>query len=336
MRNYIIRRIIWIIPVILVVTLVVFSVSRVLPGNPVYLILGNQQASQEAIDKLTEKMGLDKPIITQYLMYLNDLSKGDFGDAWHTGNPVLVDLMARFPATLELALISLFLAIIIGIPLGVFSSVYLNSFWDHLTRVFGFIGLSIPSFWLGLVLSYILAFNLQLLPAPIGRIGFSFSPPTNVTGLYLVDSLLDGDFKAFKSSLSYLILPSITLALGQIAGIAGIVRSSMIEALNSDYIRTSYAYGVSNKYIYFKYALKNAMIPTITYIGNGMLWLLGGVVVVEYVFAWPGLGLYAMDCIFVKDYNGVQGVALVLAATSVIIYVIIDLLYVIFDPRVKF
>lgn len=336
MRNYIIRRIIWIIPVILVVTLVVFSVSRVLPGNPVYLILGNQQASQEAIDKLTEKMGLDKPIITQYLMYLKDLSTGDFGDAWHTGNPVLVDLMARFPATLELALISLFLAIIIGIPLGVFSSVYLNSFWDHLTRVFGFIGLSIPSFWLGLVLSYILAFNLQLLPAPIGRIGFSFSPPTNVTGLYLVDSLLDGDFKAFKSSLSYLILPSITLALGQIAGIAGIVRSSMIEALNSDYIRTSYAYGVSNKYIYFKYALKNAMIPTITYIGNGMLWLLGGVVVVEYVFAWPGLGLYAMDCIFVKDYNGVQGVALVLAATSVIIYVIIDLLYVIFDPRVKF
>ena len=336
MRNYIIRRIIWIIPVILVVTLVVFSVSRVLPGNPVYLILGNQQASQEAIDKLTEKMGLDKPIITKYLMYLKDLSKGDFGDAWHTGNPVLVDLMARFPATLELALISLFLAIIIGIPLGVFSSVYLNSFWDHLTRVFGFIGLSIPSFWLGLVLSYILAFNLQLLPAPIGRIGFSFSPPTNVTGLYLVDSLLDGDFKAFKSSLSYLILPSITLALGQIAGIAGIVRSSMIEALNSDYIRTSYAYGVSNKYIYFKYALKNAMIPTITYIGNGMLWLLGGVVVVEYVFAWPGLGLYAMDCIFVKDYNGVQGVALVLAATSVIIYVIIDLLYVIFDPRVKF
>ena len=281
-------------------------------------------------------MGLDKPIITQYLMYLKDLSKGDFGDAWHTGNPVLVDLMARFPATLELALISLFLAIIIGIPLGVFSSVYLNSFWDHSTRVFGFIGLSIPSFWLGLVLSYILAFNLQLLPAPIGRIGFSFSPPTNVTGLYLVDSLLDGDFKAFKSSLSYLILPSITLALGQIAGIAGIVRSSMIEALNSDYIRTSYAYGVSNKYIYFKYALKNAMIPTITYIGNGMLWLLGGVVVVEYVFAWPGLGLYAMDCIFVKDYNGVQGVALVLAATSVIIYVIIDLLYVIFDPRVKF
>ncbi len=336
MRNYIIRRIIWIIPVILVVTLVVFSVSRVLPGNPVYLILGNQQASQEAIDKLTEKMGLDKPIITQYLMYLKDLSKGDFGEAWHTGNPVLVDLMARFPATLELALISLFLAIIIGIPLGVFSSVYLNSFWDHLTRVFGFIGLSIPSFWLGLVLSYILAFNLQLLPAPIGRIGFSFSPPTNITGLYLVDSLLDGDFKAFKSSLSYLILPSITLALGQIAGIAGIVRSSMIEALNSDYIRTSYAYGVSKKYIYFKYALKNAMIPTITYIGNGMLWLLGGVVVVEYVFAWPGLGLYAMDCIFVKDYNGVQGVALVLAATSVIIYVIIDLLYVIFDPRVKF
>ncbi len=336
MRNYIIRRIIWIIPVILVVTLVVFSVSRVLPGNPVYLILGNQQASQEAIDKLTEKMGLDKPIITQYLMYLNDLSKGDFGDAWHTGNPVLVDLMARFPATLELALISLFLAVIIGIPLGVFSSVYLNSFWDHLTRVFGFIGLSIPSFWLGLVLSYILAFNLQLLPAPIGRIGFSFSPPTNVTGLYLVDSLLDGDFNAFKSSLSYLILPSITLALGQIAGIAGIVRSSMIEALNSDYIRTSYAYGVSKKNIYFKYALKNAMIPTITYIGNGMLWLLGGVVVVEYVFAWPGLGLYAMDCIFVKDYNGVQGVALVLAATSVIIYVIIDLLYVIFDPRVKF
>ena len=336
MINYLIRRFFWIVPVILIVTLVVFSVSRILPGNPVYLILGNQQASQEAIDKLTAKMGLDKPIFTQYTMYLKDLAKGDFGDAWHTGNPVAVDLKARFPATLELALASLILAIFIGIPLGVFSSVYLNSFWDHLIRVFGFIGLSIPSFWLGLVLSYLLAFNLQLLPAPIGRIGFSFSPPSNVTGLYLIDSLLEGNFKAFKSSFSYLILPSLTLALGQVAGIAGIVRSSMIEALNSDYIRTSYAYGVSPYRIYFKYALKNAMIPTITYIGNGMLWLLGGVVVVEYVFAWPGLGLYAMDCIFVKDYNGVQGVALVLAASSVIVYVIIDVLYLIFDPRVKF
>tara|TARA_Y100001970_G_scaffold66752_1_gene85144 strand:- start:8905 stop:9714 length:810 start_codon:yes stop_codon:yes gene_type:complete len=269
-------------------------------------------------------------------MYLKDLSKGDFGDAWHTGNPVSVDLKARFPATLELALASLFLAIIIGIPLGVFSSVYLNSIWDHLIRLFGFAGLSIPSFWLGLVLSYVLAFNLGLLPPPIGRIGFSFAPPDNVTGLYLIDSLLEGNIKAFKSSLSYIILPALTLALGQIAGIAGIVRSSMIDALNSDYIRTSYAYGVHPYKIYFKYALKNAMIPTTTYIGNGMLWLLGGVVVIEYVFAWPGLGLYAMDCIFVKDYNGVQGVALVLAASSVIVYVIIDILYLFFDPRVKF
>ena len=336
MTGYLVRRFIWIIPVILVVTLIVFSVSRVLPGNPVYLILGNQAADQIAIDKLTAKMGLDKPIYVQYTMYLKDLLKGDFGNAWHTGNPVSVDLKARYPATIELALTSLFIAILIGIPLGVFSSVFLNSWLDHTIRFFGFIGLSIPSFWLGLTLSYLLAFKLQLLPAPIGRIGFSFSPPNPVTGFYIIDSLLAGDLQAFKSSVSYLILPSITLALGQIAGISGIVRSSMIEALNSDYIRSAHAYGSSAFKIYFKYALKNAMIPTITYIGNGMLFLLGGVVVVEYVFAWPGLGLYAMDCIFVKDYNGVQGVALVLAASSVIIYVAVDFFYYLFDPRVKF
>jgi len=336
MINYLVRRLVWIVPVILVVTLVVFCISRVLPGNPVYLILGNQQADQIAIDKLTAKMGLDKPLHVQYILYLKDLIKGDFGEAWHTGNPVSVDLKARYPATLELALASLLIAIFIGIPLGVFSSVFLNSWLDHTIRFFGFIGLSIPSFWLGLTLSYLLAFNLQLLPPPIGRIGFSFSPPNQVTGFYIIDSLLAGDLQAFKSSLSYLILPSLTLALGQIAGISGIVRSSMIDALNSDYIRSAHAYGVSPYKVYFKYALKNAMIPTITYIGNGMLYLLGGVVVVEYVFAWPGLGLYAMDCIFVKDYNGVQGVALLLAASSVIVYVAVDFFYFLFDPRVKF
>ena len=336
MINYLVRRLIWIIPVILVVTLVVFCISRILPGNPVYLILGNQQADQIAIDRLTAKMGLDKPLYVQYTMYVKDLLKGDFGDAWHTGNPVSVDLKARFPATLELAIASLIIAIFLGIPLGVFSSIFLNSWLDHTIRFFGFIGLSIPSFWLGLTLSYLLAFNLQLLPSPIGRIGFSFSPPNHVTGFYVIDSLLAGDLASFRSSLSYLILPSLTLALGQIAGISGIVRSSMIEALNSDYIRSAHAYGASAYKIYFKYALKNAMIPTITYIGNGMLYLLGGVVVVEYVFAWPGLGLYAMDCIFVKDYNGVQGVALVLAASSVIVYVAVDFFYFLIDPRVKF
>ncbi len=193
MTGYLVRRFIWIIPVILVVTLIVFSVSRVLPGNPVYLILGNQAADQIAIDKLTAKMGLDKPIYVQYTMYLKDLLKGDFGNAWHTGNPVSVDLKARYPATIELALTSLFIAILIGIPLGVFSSVFLNSWLDHTIRFFGFIGLSIPSFWLGLTLSYLLAFKLQLLPAPIGRIGFSFSPPNLVTGFYTIDSLLAGD-----------------------------------------------------------------------------------------------------------------------------------------------
>lgn len=333
---YILRRLLWLFPVVLVVTLIVFVVSRILPGNPVYLRLGSQDASQEVIDRLTREMGLDKPILVQYAMYLNDLLHGDFGTAWHTSNPVVKDIAARFPATVELTVVALLLSLLIGIPLGVIAAVRKDSIADHTIRLISLGGLSVPSFWLGLLLIYFLTFRFEIFPSPTGRVGITVTPPDKITGLYIVDSLLVGDTKALASSIQQIILPAVTLALGQIAGISRMVRSTMIEILDSDYIRAARAFGISDRKIYYSYALKNTLIPTITYVGNGVLWLLGGVVVVEIVFTWPGLGLYAMESIFVKDYVGVQGVALLIGILSVLVWLVVDILYFVVDPRVTY
>jgi peptide/nickel transport system permease protein len=333
---YLLRRLLWVIPVVLVVTFIVFVVSRILPGNPVYLMIGSQQTTEETIARLTREMGLDKPILVQYMMYLNDLSHGDLGTAWHTSNPVTKDILARFPATLELTLVALLLSIFIGIPLGVAAAVYKDSLLDHFVRLVSLVGLSVPSFWLGLVLIYFLCFQFEILPTPMGRVALNVTPPNRITGLYIVDSLLTGNSKALISSVRQIILPTSVLALGQIAGISRMVRSTMVEVLDSDYIRAARAYGIPDNKIYYSYALKNTLIPTITHVAAGVLWLLGGVVVVEIVFTWPGIGLYATESIFVKDYSGVQGVALLIAMLSVLVYLTMDILYFVVDPRVEY
>jgi peptide/nickel transport system permease protein len=333
---YLLRRLLWVIPVVLVVTFIVFVVSRILPGNPVYLMIGSQQTTEETIARLTREMGLDKPILVQYMMYLNDLSHGDLGTAWHTSNPVTKDMLARFPATLELTLVALLLSIFIGIPLGVAAAVYKDSLLDHFVRLVSLVGLSVPSFWLGLVLIYFLCFQFEILPTPMGRVALNVTPPNRITGLYIVDSLLTGNSKALISSVRQIILPTSVLALGQIAGISRMVRSTMVEVLDSDYIRAARAYGIPDNKIYYSYALKNTLIPTITHVAAGVLWLLGGVVVVEIVFTWPGIGLYATESIFVKDYSGVQGVALLIAMLSVLVYLTMDILYFVVDPRVEY
>lgn len=333
---YLLRRLLWLIPVVLIVTLMVFVVSRILPGNPVYLMVGAKRVTEETIARLTSEMGLDKPILVQYQIYLNDLLHGDLGTAWHTNNPVTTDIGARFPATIELTLVAVLLFLVIGIPLGVVAAVHKDSVLDHLVSVVSLVGFSLPSFWLGLLLVYFLAFQFEILPTPMGRVGINVTPPNRITGLYIVDSLLTGNVMVLISSLRHIILPASTLALGQIGGVSRMVRSTMIEALNSDYIRTARAYGIPDNKIYYRYALKNTLIPTIAYVADSILYLLGGVVVVETVFAWPGIGLYAVESIFVKDYAGVQGVVLLIAMMSVLVYLTVDILYFVVDPRVEY
>jgi peptide/nickel transport system permease protein len=333
---YLLRRLVWVIPVVLVVILLVFVVSRILPGNPVYLILGGRGFTEEKVARLTRELGLDKPIPVQYVMYLNDVLHGDLGTAWRTGNPVTKDIQARFPATVELTLVGMLLSVIIGIPLGVAGAVHKDSVLDRFVRIVGLVGFSMPTFWLGLILIYFLSFEFEILPSPMGRLGINVTPPTQITGLYIVDSLLTGNTRALISSVRHIILPASALALGQIAGISRMVRSTMIEVLDSDYIRTARAYGIPDNKIYYSYALKNALIPTITFVADSVLWSLGGVVVVEIVFTWPGIGLYATESIFVKDYAGVQGVALLIAMLSVLVYLAMDILYFVVDPRVEY
>jgi len=228
------------------------------------------------------------------------------------------------------------LSVFIGIPLGVAAAVYKDSLLDHFVRLVSLVGLSVPSFWLGLVLIYFLCFQFEILPTPMGRVALNVTPPNRITGLYIVDSLLTGNSKALISSVRQIILPTSVLALGQIAGISRMVRSTMVEVLDSDYIRAARAYGIPDNKIYYSYALKNTLIPTITHVAAGVLWLLGGVVVVEIVFTWPGIGLYATESIFVKDYSGVQGVALLIAMLSVLVYLTMDILYFVVDPRVEY
>ena len=333
---YLLRRLVWLIPVVMVVILVVFVVFRILPGDPVFLMVGPQDATDEVIARVRQEMGLDQPVLMQYGLYIQELLRGDLGTAWHTGNPVTKDIMARFPATLELAIAALLLSILMGVPLGVTAAVHKDSLLDHAVRVLSLGGLSVPSFWFGLVLVYFLAFSFRLLPSPMGRIAISVAPPQRVTGLYVLDAILTGNAGALVSSLRHIILPAVTLALGQVAGITRMVRATMIEVLNSDYVRAEWANGVPDRYVYYKYALKNTLIPTITYIGNGSLWLLGGSVVVEIVFSWPGLGLYAVNSIFMKDYVGVQGVAFLMAMLAIFVYLAVDILYFVVDPRIEY
>ena len=333
---FLLRRLIWLVPVIIVVTVTVFFISRILPGNPVYLMIGSRQVSNETIERLTRELGLDKPIFVQYMIYVRDLAQGDLGTAWHTSNPVTKDIFARFPATIELTIVALLIAVLIGIPLGVVAAVHKDSIIDHSVRLVSLLGLSFPSFWLGLIFLYFLAFQLDIFPSPMGRIALRVPPPEQITGLYILDSLITGNLRSLTSSVQHILLPAFTLALAQIAGISRMVRSTMIEVLESDYIRTARAFGINEKKINYSFALKNTLIPTITFVADSVLLLLGGVVVIEIIFSWPGLGLYAMESIFVKDYAGVQGVVLLMALISVLVYLSMDILYFVVDPRVKY
>jgi peptide/nickel transport system permease protein len=293
-----------------------------------------QQATQEQVQQIRENMGLDKPIFVQYGLFLKDALRGDLGDSIVTGRPVTTELLTRLPATFELVAFAMLIAILVGVPVGVISAVRQYSLLDKTTSVLALTGISMPIFWLAMVLVVIFGVNLELLPFP-GRLDPT-TGITAITGFVLVDSLLTLNFAGFWDGLLHLIMPALALATIPMAVIMRMTRSSMLEVMNEDYVRTARAKGVVPWRVVFKHALRNAMLPTITVIGLQAGLLMGGAIITETIFSWPGIGLYAYNSISARDYASVQGVVLYGALLFVLINLLVDILYAILDPRVRY
>ena len=334
MVPFILRRLLLQIPILIGLTLLLFVVARLLPGDPVGLAAG-PNASAATIAQLREQFGFDLPLPLQYWNYLTGLVQGDWGTSVFTRRPVFEDILTYLPATLELVFTALFLAVVIGIPLGLLAAVYRNGVLDYATRTLALGGIAMPRFFLGLLLQLAFAAWLGWLPLA-GRYPFIELPPNTVTGFYTIDALIAGDMYAFGIAASHLALPAIAMALSPLATIMRMMRASTIEILQQDFVMTERALGLSNRLILFKYVLKNAMTSTLTVIGLYVSWLLGGTVLVETVFDWPGLGLYATQAILTQDFMPVIGVTLVIAVIYLLTILVVDLLYGVFNPKVRY
>ena len=322
-----------IIPVLLGVSIVVFFMVRAIPGDPAQILLG-QQATQEQVQATQDRLGLDEPIFLQYGLFLKDAIRGDLGDSITTGRPVIVELLERFPATLELTGFAMLIAILVGVPVGVISAVKQYSLLDKVTSVIALTGISMPIFWLAMIMIVIFGVNLELLPFP-GRLD-SETAITAITGLVLVDSLLTLNFAGFWDGLLHLIMPAISLGTIPMAVIMRMTRSSMLEVMGEDYVRTARAKGLVPWRVVFKHALRNAMLPTVTVIGLQTGLLLGGAIITETIFSWPEVGQIAYESVSGRDYAMIQGVVLYGAALFVLINLLVDVLYAVLDPRVRY
>jgi len=331
---YFLRRLSLLVPTLAGVTLITFTLTYVLPGNPAVVKAG-PLVSPEVVKELETQMGLDQPPWVQYGRYVGGILRGDLGESASTGRPVLEDFKQRLPATLELTLASLLIALVLGIPLGVQSAVHRDTAIDHIGRIVGVAGVAMPTFWTGLLALYVFFYLLGVAPAPLGRLGLGINPPHAITGLYVVDGLLTGNWSALGSALHQLMLPSLTLGLSVMAPIARMVRSTMLEILESDYVKAAWAAGIPRRRVIYGDALANAMIPVITILGLVFGFLMAGNAVVESVFAWPGIGNYAITALMTKDPGPIQSFVLFVALLYVIVNFVIDLLYGLIDPRIR-
>ncbi|MBA2876530.1 ABC transporter permease [Thermaerobacillus caldiproteolyticus] len=333
MFSYTLRRVFMVIPVLLGMSLVVFFMIRAIPGNPAQVILG-QKATKEAVEALTHKLGLDQPWYIQYIKYLGGLLKGDLGESIRTGTAVSQEIWPYLAATLELSLAAMVIAVVIGVNAGIISAWFQNSWFDYIAMILALIGVSMPIFWLGLMEQWAFAIQLDWLPTS-GREDVR-NPIEPITHLYLVDTLLQGNTEQFMQVLQHLILPSVALATIPMAIIARITRSSMLEVMKSDYIRTARAKGLSMFWVVYKHSLKNAIIPVLTVIGLQTGLLLGGAILTETIFSWPGIGRYIYEAIGYRDYPVIQSGILIVATIFIFINLIVDLLYAAIDPRIKY
>src|ERR1700749_2120285 len=334
MLTMILKRSLMAIPSLVGVVVVTFILTRALPGDPAAYFAG-PAATPQAIEEVRAKLGLDKPLIEQFGHYVLDLAHGNFGTSLTTGQPVATELRNRLPASAELTLLGLIVSIVIAIPLGILAATRPGSWIDHLCRVTTTAGVSLPVFFTGLVLVYVFYFKLGWSPAPLGRLDVFYSAPTTVTGFYLIDTLIARDFEAFRSALSQLILPAATLAIFSMAPIARMTRASMLSVLPPDFVRTAGASGLKPSTVIVTYAFRNAMLPVITTLSMVFSFLLGANVLVEKVFAWPGIGSYAVEALISSDFAPVQGFVLTMAVMYVLLNLMIDILYGVIDPRVR-
>jgi peptide/nickel transport system permease protein len=331
---YILKRLVYLIPVLIGVTLLVFFISHAIPGDPARMMAG-QKASRQAVENLRHSMGLDRPLPEQYVRFLWGLFHGDLGTSIRNQRPVVEDLADFFPATLELTLASMILCIAVGLPLGIISAVRRNRPIDHISRVFSVFGVSMPVFWLGLMLLLLFYRNLGWLPGS-GRLDVGINPPIHVTGLYLIDSLLEGSWSKFFNALQHILLPAFCLSYVYLAIITRIVRSSMISVMGQDYITTARANGLAESIVILKHSFKNSLIPTVTITGLSIGELLGGAILTETIFNWPGMGKYVVDSVNFLDFPAIMGFTLVVSFAYVMINLLVDVLYAFLDPQIKY
>lgn len=331
----IVSRIFQTLPVLAGVVVISFVLTRALPGDPAAYFAG-AAADEASIEEIRVALGLDKPLLQQFFIYLGELFRGDLGQSISTGQPVAADLANRLPASLELTLIALFVSCCVSIPLGVLAATRPGSLVDHFCRLLVTTGVSLPTFFTGILLIYIFYYLLGVAPSPLGRLDFIYIEPDHVTGFYLIDAAITGDWETWWGALKQLILPATTLALFTLAPIARMTRAAMLSALSSDFIRTARAAGLSRRKVLFGYAFRNALLPVVTTLGMVFSFTLGANVLVEKVFAWPGIGSYAVEALVVSDYAAVQGFVLAMAILFVLLNLMIDILYTAIDPRIGF
>jgi ABC-type dipeptide/oligopeptide/nickel transport system permease component len=334
MLTLISKRMMLVIPNLIGVVVITFLLTRALPGDPAAYFAG-PAADKQAIEQIRVKLGLDKPLVVQFGRYVADLGHLDLGTSLTTGQPVLTEIKNRLPASAELTLFGLILSIAIAVPLGILAAVKQGSWIDHTCRVVATAGVSLPVFFTGLLLVYVFYFLLGWSPAPLGRLDVFFSPPPQITGFYLIDSLLNRDPATFRAALSQLLLPGLTLCIFSLAPIARMTRASMLAVLASDFVRTARASGLNSRTVILTYAFRNAMLPVVTTLGMVFSFLLGANVLVEKVFAWPGIGSYAVEALISSDFAPVQGFVLTMAILYVVLNLLIDVLYGVIDPRVR-
>ena len=356
LTRYIFRRLLLLVPVLLGISIITFGMLRMIPGDPAMIMMG-EHATPEEVAKFRHKMGLDKPIYVQYLRYMQDLLKMDLGRSIMTNRPVTQEISQRFPATFELTLGAMVFSTFFGVIAGIVAAYNHNSFLDVLIMFIALVGVSMPIFWLGLMLAYLFGFKLQWLP-PSGRltVGIELLPLAKAwaleealkghdalhalldffSGFYVLDALLTGNWRALWDVIKHLILPSVALGSIPMAIIARMTRSSLLETLNEDYIRTARAKGLYERTVLFSHALRNALLPIVTVIGLQLGFLLGGAILTETIFSWPGLGRLVVNRILARDYPSVQGTVIVIASTFVFINLIVDISYAYLDPRIHY
>jgi peptide/nickel transport system permease protein len=333
MTWYIVKRILMLIPVLLGASILAFALIHLAPGDPARTIVG-EHASEQTIAKIREKYGLDKPIVVQYWVWLRQVLQGDFGKSIVSNERVTKEIMDRFPNTVELTLLAMLIAMFVGILAGIVSASRQYSWLDYTTMGFALFGVSMPVFWLGIMLMMVFGVFLKILPIS-GRLNILISFQ-RITGFLILDSIISLNFRALFSSLRHLILPSVALATIPMATIARVTRSSMLEVLRQDFIRTERAKGLSERVVIYRHAVRNALIPVITVIGLNFGLLLAGAILTETVFSWPGIGRYVVKAVQMRDYPAVQGCVIFFATIFVLVNLIADVLYVYIDPRIDY